>query len=56
MDDAERLAELFHAAEITIVAVAVHTDRNIKIDFIVCVVWLRLSDIPWYTGSSKHDT
>ena len=56
VDDAERLAELLHAAQVAVVAVAVDADGNVEFDLVVGVVGLRLADVPWYAGSSKHDT
>jgi hypothetical protein len=56
VDDAERLAELLHTAEVTIIAVTVDTDRHIELDLIISVVRLRLADIPWDTGATEHDT
>lgn len=56
VNDAERLAELLHTAEVTIVAVAVHTNRYIKFDLVVSIVRLGLANIPWDTRSTEHDT
>lgn len=56
VDNAERLTELLHTAEVTVVAVTVDTDRNVKLDLVVCVVGLGLADIPWHTRTTKHDT
>ena len=55
MNDSQRLAKFFHPAEVPIVAVAVHTDRDIELDLVVCVVRLGLSNIPWHAGPSQHD-
>lgn len=55
VDDAEALSEFFHAAEIAIVAVAIHTDRHVELDSIVGVVRLALAHVPWYTAAAKHD-
>jgi hypothetical protein len=56
VDDAKGLTELFHAAKVAVVTVSVNTHRDIKLDLVICVIGLRLSDIPGYAGSSKHDT
>jgi hypothetical protein len=56
VNDAKWLTELLHTAKVAVVAVTVDTNGNVEVDFVVCVVGLRLSDIPWYTWSSKHDT
>lgn len=54
MDDAEGLAELFHPAEVAVVAVPVYTYRDIEFDLIIGVVWLALADVPGYAGASQH--
>ena len=56
LDDTQTLTHLFHAHQITIVSVTVHTDRHIKFNLIISVVWLSLSQIPFDAGASKHDT
>ncbi len=56
MDDAEGLTELLHATQVTVVAVTVDTDRNVELDLVVCLVWLRFADIPWDTRTSQHNT
>lgn len=48
------MAELFHPAEVAVVAVAVHTHGDIEFDLVVRIVWLALADIPGYTGASQH--
>ena len=56
VDDAERLAELLHAAEVTVVAITVDADGDVEINPVVGVVGLRLADVPGDTGSAEHDT
>lgn len=53
---AERLAEFFHTAKVPVVAVAILSSRNVKLDLVVSVIWLSLADIPWNTGATQHDT
>jgi hypothetical protein len=55
-DDAQRLAELLHAAEVTVVAVTVDTNGHIELNLVVSIVGLGLADIPWDTRTTKHDT
>lgn len=55
VDDAQRLAELFHAAEVAVVAVAVGADGDVKLNLVVGVVGLALADIPRDTGTAQHD-
>jgi hypothetical protein len=55
-DDAQRLAELLHTAEVTVVAVTVDTNGHVELDLVVSIVRLGLADIPWDTRSTKHDT
>ena len=55
VDDAEGLAELFHAAEVAIVAVSVHPDWDVEFYLVVRIVRLALAYIPGYTAASKHD-
>ena len=55
VDYAEGLAELFHAAEVAVVAVTVDAHRDVELDLIVCVVRLAFADVPGDTASSEHD-
>ena len=55
VDDAEGLAEFFHAAEIAVVAVSVYPDWNVKFHLVVCIVRLAFAYVPGYTAASKHD-
>lgn len=55
IDDAEALSELFHAAEVAVVAVSVHPDRNVEFYLVVGVIWLGFPYVPGYTGPAKHD-
>ena len=54
LDDAIRLAHFFDAHQITIVAIAFHTDRNIKVHAIVNFVGLLFSQIPFDAGTAQH--
>jgi hypothetical protein len=54
VDDAQRLTELFHTDEISVVAVTVGTNGHIKFDLVVGIIRLALSDIPRYTGATQH--
>lgn len=56
VDDAERLAEFLHTAEVTVVAVAVDADRDVEFNLVIGVVGLGLADVPWDTGATEHDT
>src|ERR1700722_3629075 len=53
--DLYRLAHLFHADHIAIVAVAVLADGNVEIHFLVAFVGLRLAQVPWRTRATHHD-
>ena len=55
MDDAEGLAELFHAAEIAVVAVAVHAYGNVEFNLVVGVVGLAFSHVPGDAAAAEHD-
>ena len=55
MDDAQGLAELFHTAQVPIVAVSVHSNGDIEFHLVVRVVGLRFSDIPRHAGTAEHD-
>lgn len=55
MDDAEGLAEFFHAAEIAVVAVAIHAYWDIEFDLVVGVVGLAFSHIPGDAAAAEHD-
>lgn len=56
VDNAKRLSELLHAAQIAVVAVAILADGNVKLDLVVCVVGLTLPDIPGHARTAQHDT
>ena len=56
VNDAQRLTELLHTAEVPVVAVTVDTDGNVELDLVVRVVGLGLTDIPGDTGTTQHDT
>jgi hypothetical protein len=56
VDNAEGLAELFHTAEVTVVAVTVNTNGDVELHLVVGVIGLRLADIPGNTGATEHDT
>jgi hypothetical protein len=56
LDNAERLTELLHTAQVTVVAVTVDTNGNIELNLVVGIVRLGLADIPRDTGATQHDT
>ena len=56
VDNSEGLAELLHTAKVSVVAVAVDTNRDVEVNLAICVVRRALADIPWHTRASKHDT
>ena len=55
MDDAEGLAELLHAAEVAVVAVAVDPDGHVEFHLVVRVVRLALADVPGHAAAAQHD-
>ena len=55
VDDAEGLAEFFHAAEIAVVAVSVYPDWDVKFHLVVSIIRLAFAYIPGYAAASKHD-
>ena len=56
VDNAKGLAELLHAAEVTVVAVTVDTNRDVELDLVVGIIRLGLADVPGDTGTTEHDT
>ena len=54
LDDANRLAHFRHAAEITIVAIAVHAHGNIKIHFVIHFIGLFFAHIPFHARAAQH--
>jgi hypothetical protein len=56
MDDSEGLSEFLHSTQVPIIAIAIHANWNIKIDFAIRIIRLTLSHIPRHTRSTKHDT
>lgn len=55
VDDAEGLAEFFHAAEVAVVAVAVDADGDVEFDLVVGVVGLGFSYVPGDAAAAEHD-
>ena len=55
MYDSERLAEFFHAAEVAVVAIAIHAYWDIELDLIVGVIGLAFSHIPGDAAAAEHD-
>lgn len=55
VDDAEGLPELFHAAEVPVVAVSVHPDGDVEFHLVVGVVRLALAYVPRHAAASEHD-
>lgn len=56
VNNTEGLSELLHSAKVSVVTVTVGSNRNIKLNLVVSVVWLVLADIEGNTGTSEHDT
>lgn len=54
-DDAQRLTELLHSTEVTVIAVSVLADGNVELHLPICIVRVGLTDIPGHTGTTKHD-
>ncbi|KAI3486306.1 hypothetical protein L1887_50200 [Cichorium endivia] len=55
LDDAQRLAELLDAAEVSVVAVAVLADGHVELHLVVGVVRRHLADVPGDTRATQHD-
>ena len=55
MDDAQALAELLHAAQVPIIAVAVDAHRDIELHLAVGVVRRALANVPRHAGAAQHD-
>ena len=53
-DDPVRLAHLLDAHEVTVVAVAVHPDRDVEVDVGVHLVGLLLAKVPLDAGPAQH--
>jgi len=56
VDNAQTFTELLHTAQVTVVAVAIASDGNVKLDLVIRVVRRDLAQIPWNTTSTEHDT
>ena len=54
LNDAIRLAHFFNTHQITIVAIAIDADRNIKVHLIINFVRLLFAQIPLNTGATQH--
>lgn len=55
MDDAQRLAELLHPAQIPIIAIAVHAHGDIELHLAVRIVRRALAYVPGHPGAAQHD-
>ena len=53
-DDTDGLAHFRHAAEIAVVAVAVHADGDVKINLVVHFIRLFLTHVPFHAGTAQH--
>src|SRR6202021_1352589 len=51
-----RLAHLFHATQVTVVAIAADANRDVEIHLGVFRVRLLLAQIPLNTGTAQHHT
>lgn len=56
VDDAKRLTELLHTAEVSVVAVTVDTDGDVKLNLVISIVGLRLADVPRDARATEHNT
>ena len=54
LHDLGRLAHLFHADDIAVVAVAVLADGDVEIHLLVALVGLRLAQVPGRAGAAHH--
>ncbi len=52
--DADRLAHLFHADQITVIAIAILADRDVKVEFVIAFVGLRPPQIPGHPRTAHH--
>ena len=55
-NDAIALAHFFHAHQITVVAIAVHANRDVEIDAVVHLIRLLLAHIPFDARTTQHRT
>ena len=55
MNNTQRLAELFHTAEVAVVAVSVYAHGHVEINLIVGVVGLAFAHVPGHTAAAEHD-
>lgn len=55
MDNPQALSELLHPTQVPIITITIHTHRHIEFNLIICVIRLRFTDIPGYTGAAEHD-
>lgn len=53
LNDADALPHLLDATQVPVVAVTVDTDRHVKLHFTVCIVRLRLTQIPRHTRATQ---
>jgi hypothetical protein len=56
VNDAQGLAELLHAAEVAVIAVAIDTDWDVELYLVISIIWLGFAYIPWDTRTTEHDT
>mmetsp|Transcript_18312 Transcript_18312/g.29274 ORF Transcript_18312/g.29274 Transcript_18312/m.29274 type:complete len:384 (-) Transcript_18312:3287-4438(-) len=54
-DNAHRLAHLFHAAEVAVIAVAVLAHRDLEVEFVIAFIGLRAAQVPGEARSAHHN-
>ena len=55
VDDRDRLAHLFHADEVAVIAVAVLAHGDLELELVVAFVGLRTAQVPGQPRSAHHD-
>jgi hypothetical protein len=56
VNNAKRLSEFLHSAQVSIIAITINTNRYVEFNLVVCIIGLTLANIPWYARTTEHNT
>merc|ERR1719186_1507454 len=56
LNDPQALPDLQHSHQVAVVAVAISSNRHVKVHQVICIVRLRFPKIPFNASASQHHT
>lgn len=56
MNDTKGLAELLHAAKVSVITISIDTNGDVEFYLAVGIVGLGFADVPWNAGTTEHDS